>query len=62
MSDGRIAIDGIDVRDYTLRSLRAQIALVTQSTFLFNDTVRANIAYGDIGKSMEDVVGALDVP
>ena len=44
---GRITIDGIDIRDLTLQSLRAQIAVVTQFTFLFNDTVRANIAYGD---------------
>ncbi len=43
---GRIAVDGVDVRDVTLRSLRAQIALVTQETVLFNDTVRANVAYG----------------
>jgi ABC-type multidrug transport system fused ATPase/permease subunit len=40
---GRIAIDGIDIRDLTLRSLRGHIAVVTQFTFLFNDTVRANI-------------------
>ena len=58
VTEGRIAIDGVDLRDYTLRSLRAQIALVTQYTFLFNDTVRANIAYGDPGKSMDDVVTA----
>ena len=58
VTDGRIAIDGVDLRDYTLRSLRAQIALVTQFTFLFNDTVRANIAYGDVGKSMDDIVTA----
>jgi subfamily B ATP-binding cassette protein MsbA len=43
---GRITIDGHDVRDVTLASLRAQLALVTQETVLFNDTVRANIAYG----------------
>ncbi len=58
VTEGRIAIDGVDLRDYTLRSLRAQIALVTQFTFLFNDTVRANIAYGDVGKSMDDIVTA----
>ncbi len=58
VTDGRITLDGVDLRDYTLRSLRAQIALVTQFTFLFNDTVRANIAYGDVGKSMDDVVTA----
>ncbi len=43
---GRITIDGVDVRDVTLASLRAQLALVTQETVLFNDTVRANIASG----------------
>jgi subfamily B ATP-binding cassette protein MsbA len=43
---GRITIDGVDIRDATLASLRAQISVVTQETLLFNDTVRANIAYG----------------
>jgi subfamily B ATP-binding cassette protein MsbA len=43
---GRITIDGQDVRQFTLPSLRAQIAMVTQETVLFNDTIRANIAYG----------------
>jgi len=45
-SAGRITLDGADLREATLQSLRAQIALVAQETFLFNDTVRANIAYG----------------
>jgi subfamily B ATP-binding cassette protein MsbA len=58
VTEGRISIDDVDIRDYTLGSLRAQIALVTQFTFLFNDTVRANIAYGDPGKSMDDVLVA----
>jgi subfamily B ATP-binding cassette protein MsbA len=43
---GRVLIDGCDVRDATLDSLRAQIAMVTQETILFNDTIRANISYG----------------
>jgi subfamily B ATP-binding cassette protein MsbA len=43
---GRIAVDGRDIRDVSLSSLRAQLAIVTQDTLLFNDTVRANIAYG----------------
>jgi subfamily B ATP-binding cassette protein MsbA len=43
---GRILIDGRDLRDVTLASLRAQIGKVTQETILFNDTVRNNIAYG----------------
>jgi subfamily B ATP-binding cassette protein MsbA len=43
---GRILVDGVDVRRYTQTSLRTQIAIVTQDTFLFNDTIGANIAYG----------------
>ena len=43
---GRITIDGHDLREVTLASLRAQLAIVTQETVLFNDSVRANIAYG----------------
>lgn len=50
VSEGEILIDGVDVRQATLASLRGQIGLVTQETVLFNDTVRANIAYG-----MDDV-------
>jgi subfamily B ATP-binding cassette protein MsbA len=44
--DGAVTWDGIDLRDAKLSSLRRQIALVTQETVLFNDTVRHNIAYG----------------
>ena len=50
VSEGAVTIDGTDIRSVTLRSLRDQIGLVTQETVLFNDTVRANIAYG-----LEDV-------
>ncbi|WP_269531307.1 lipid A export permease/ATP-binding protein MsbA [Chitinimonas sp. BJYL2] len=46
-SAGSIQLDGHDIRDYTLASLRRQIALVSQDVVLFNDTVTANIAYGD---------------
>jgi subfamily B ATP-binding cassette protein MsbA len=46
VSGGAIRIDGIDIRDVTQESLRRQIAMVTQETVLFNDTVRNNIAYG----------------
>ena len=46
VSRGRLLIDGHDVRDLTVRSLRSQIGIVTQDTILFNDTVRNNIAYG----------------
>ena len=43
---GRVAIDGVDVRDVTLASLRARIAIVSQEVSLFHDTIRANIASG----------------
>jgi ATP-binding cassette, subfamily B, bacterial MsbA len=46
VGDGEIRIDGVDLRDVTLESLRANIALVSQEITLFDDTVRANIAYG----------------
>lgn len=55
---GRITIDGIDIRDLTLQSLREQIALVTQFTFLFNDTIRSNIAYGDPERAMDEIIAA----
>ncbi|MDP3143518.1 MAG: ABC transporter ATP-binding protein, partial [Candidatus Omnitrophota bacterium] len=45
---GRIIIDSKDLRDFTVKSLRNQIGMVTQETILFNDTVRANIAYGHL--------------
>lgn len=47
VTGGRIFIDGKDVRNLQLHSLRKQIAVVTQDVILFNDTIRANIAYGD---------------
>lgn len=46
VTGGSVTIDGIDVRDVTLASLRALVGLVTQETVLFNDTIRNNIAYG----------------
>jgi subfamily B ATP-binding cassette protein MsbA len=46
VTDGRITIDGHDIRDVTLASLRAQIGIVTQETVLFDDTIANNIAYG----------------
>lgn len=47
LKEGAILIDGHDIRDITVSSLRSQIAMVTQQTILFNDTVRNNIAYSD---------------
>jgi len=58
VSEGRVLIDGLDIRDVTLSSLRGQIAIVTQQTILFNDTVRNNIAYGDICTTEEEIYKA----
>jgi len=58
VTSGRICIDGHDIRDVTLRSLRSQIALVTQQTILFNDTVRNNISYGNKNKTEEEIIKA----
>ncbi|MGE0405816.1 MAG: ABC transporter ATP-binding protein [Candidatus Korobacteraceae bacterium] len=55
VTGGRLLIDGHDVRDVTLASLRSQIGIVTQETVLFNDTVRNNIAYGQPHVPMADV-------
>ncbi|NQT00168.1 MAG: ATP-binding cassette domain-containing protein [Candidatus Omnitrophica bacterium] len=55
---GKISIDGHGLRDLSLKSLRAKIGIVTQETFLFNDTVKANIAYGDIHASTEAIAQA----
>jgi ATP-binding cassette, subfamily B, bacterial MsbA len=58
VTSGAIRIDGTDVRDFTLASLRSRIGLVTQHTFLFNDTVRNNIAYGSLDQGMDAIVAA----
>jgi subfamily B ATP-binding cassette protein MsbA len=58
VSAGRVLIDGHDIRDVTLQSLRSQIAIVTQQTILFNDSVKNNIAYGDIERTDEDIIAA----
>jgi subfamily B ATP-binding cassette protein MsbA len=58
VTEGKILMDGRDIRDVILKSLRDQIGIVTQQTILFNDTVRNNIAYGDIEKSDEDIIEA----
>jgi len=58
VTEGRVAIDGVDVRDLALASLRGAIALVTQETVLFNDTVRNNIAYGRSDLPIERVRAA----
>jgi subfamily B ATP-binding cassette protein MsbA len=58
---GRILLDGHDLQSLTLASLRANIALVSQDVVLFNDSIRANIAYGAMGTADEQAVAAAAV-
>lgn len=57
-TSGRILIDGTDVRDFTIKSLRSKIGMVTQDSILFNDTIRANIGYGMENASEDDIIEA----
>jgi subfamily B ATP-binding cassette protein MsbA len=52
---GRVLIDGQDIKEASLESLRQQIGIVTQETILFNDTIRANIAYGKLNASDKEI-------
>jgi subfamily B ATP-binding cassette protein MsbA len=52
---GRVLIDGIDIKEASLKSLRKLVGIVTQETILFNDTIRANIAYGSLGASDKEI-------
>lgn len=56
--EGEILIDGMDVKDYSLKSLRRNIGFVLQESFLFSSTIRANISYGRPEASMEEVIEA----
>jgi subfamily B ATP-binding cassette protein MsbA len=58
VTNGSIQIDGHDLRNITMKSLRDQLAIVSQQTILFNDTVKNNIAYGDLNRSNEEIVAA----
>ena len=55
IQDGSIKIDGIDIRDYTLNSLRSQIAIVFQDNFLFNGTIKENILVGNENATENDL-------
>lgn len=55
---GRVLLDGIDIRELTISSLRGKIGIVTQETILFNDTVRANIAYGNANVGQPEIEAA----
>ncbi len=58
VSEGAVLINGLDIRDVTQASLRAQIGIVTQQSILFNDTIYNNIAYGDVRKGEADIIAA----
>jgi ABC-type multidrug transport system fused ATPase/permease subunit len=58
--EGRVLVDGTDVRDATLDSLRSQIGIVLQDTFLFNDTVANNIRYGRLSATDEEIEDAAE--
>jgi ATP-binding cassette, subfamily B, bacterial MsbA len=60
-TDGSIKIDGTDIRNYQLESLRSQMSFVTQESFLFNDTIFNNIAFGYPDAKEEDVIQAAKI-
>jgi subfamily B ATP-binding cassette protein MsbA len=60
LTTGQILIDGIDINEISSKSLRSNLALVTQETFLFNDTIWNNIAFGHPGASKEDILKAAE--
>jgi len=57
---GSVTWDGTDLRDFQVQTLRDRVAIVSQSTHIFNDTVRANIAYGKPEASLEEIILAAD--
>ena len=58
VDSGSISIDGIDIRDYTVSSLRRMIGVVNQEAIMFNETIAANIAYGKPDATMDEIVAA----
>lgn len=58
VTGGSVRIDGMDVRDVTLHSLRAQMGIMTQDNFLFSGTIRENIRYGKLDATEEEIVAA----
>ncbi len=54
-SSGRVLVDGVDIRDVQLESLRCQIGVVLQDTFLFSTTIRENVAYGRLGATLSEI-------
>lgn len=61
VTKGAVTIDGIDIRNYSVKSLRSQISVVTQETILFNETVAYNISYGCKNPKKEDIIKAAEI-
>ena len=61
VSEGAILIDGVNIKDFTLQSLRQQMSIVTQEAILFNDSIANNIALGNINASMEEIIEAATI-
>jgi len=61
VTEGHIDIDGEDIRNFTLESLRRNVGIVQQDVYLFSDTIRDNIAYGAVNATLEDVMAAAKV-
>ncbi|GAM13795.1 ABC transporter ATP-binding protein [Mesobacillus selenatarsenatis] len=55
---GQVLIDGVDIKDYSIRSLRSNIGIVLQESFLFSSSIKANISYGNPDATMEEVIAA----
>jgi ATP-binding cassette, subfamily B, bacterial len=60
-TEGRVLVDGIDIRSVTLRSLRSQLGVVPQEAFLFAGSIRTNLGFGRTGITEEDIEEAIDV-
>ncbi|MBT2695338.1 ABC transporter ATP-binding protein [Bacillus sp. ISL-55] len=55
---GQVLVDGLDIKDYSLRSLRSNIGIVLQESFLFSSSIKANISYGNPDATMEEIIAA----
>ncbi|MBS8263278.1 ABC transporter ATP-binding protein [Mesobacillus boroniphilus] len=56
--DGQVLVDGLDIKDYSIRSLRSNIGIVLQESFLFSSSIKANISYGNPEATMEEIIAA----
>jgi subfamily B ATP-binding cassette protein MsbA len=61
VTGGKLMIDGVDIRDYSLKSVREQMSIVTQEPILFNDTIAANIALGKPDATHEEIIRAAEI-